>query len=464
MKGDLLPRFWFQRLWSVIDDRMGISALVGPILHHPVPPDAKWAYVFGSATLTAFLVQVITGIGLATTYVSSAGEAYQSLQFITNEAWFGNLLRGMHFYGASAMVLLVGIHAARTFLYGAYKFPREINWLSGVGLLGLTLVMGFTGQLLRWDQNAIWSVVVGAEQAARAPWVGNALARFLLAGETIGGATLSRFFAFHVFFVPALIFALVGLHLQLVLHNGISEMPRAGQPVDPQTYRAWYQRLLAQEGVPFWPDAAWRDILFGAVVVVAIVLCAAIFGPPPLDKAPDPSVVSAYPRPDWYLLWYFAVLALTPPALENWVILLAPVLGFALLLAIPLLSNRGERAPSRRPWAVGTVGFVVVMIGTLWIAGVQAHWSPDFHPNPLPPAIVGPDQGPIAAGAQLFHERGCQNCHQISGYGGQRGPNLTTVGDRLNRDQLTIRILNGGTNMPPFADVLTPDEVTELVA
>ena len=188
-----------QQLWAVVDDRTGLSALIGPILRHPVPPDAKWAYVFGSATLTALLVQVVTGMVLATIYVSSANEAYQSLQFITNDALFGRLVRGMHFYGASAMVLLVGIHAAQTFLHGSYKFPREVNWLSGVGLLGLTLAMGFTGQLLRWDQNAIWSVVVGAEQAARAPFVGTAMARFLLAGETIGGATLSRFFAFHVF-------------------------------------------------------------------------------------------------------------------------------------------------------------------------------------------------------------------------------------------------------------------------
>ncbi|MCB0084937.1 MAG: cytochrome b N-terminal domain-containing protein, partial [Caldilineaceae bacterium] len=155
---------WFQASWNAVDDRLGVTEAVTPILNHLVPPEAGWAYVFGSATLAALIVQVVTGIALATTYVASTDDAYTSLQFISQQAFLGYLIRGMHFWGASAMVSLVGIHAIRTFLFGAYKFPREANWLSGVLLLFLTLAMGFTGQLLRWDQNAVWSVVVGAEQ------------------------------------------------------------------------------------------------------------------------------------------------------------------------------------------------------------------------------------------------------------------------------------------------------------
>lgn len=452
-----------QAAWRLVDDRTGISEMLGPILRHPVPPDARWAYVFGSATLTAFLVQVATGIALATAYIPSTAEAYDSLRFITHDSFSGYLLRGMHFYGASAMVVLVGLHAAQTFLHAAYKFPREANWISGVFLLLVTLAMGFTGQLLRWDQNAVWSVVVGAEQAGRTPLIGDMLARFIIGGETLGGQTLSRFFSFHVFFIPAAIFALLGLHISLVLRHGISEMPRPGRLVDPKTYRAWYHTMLAEKGVPFWPDAAWRDVVTGAAVVAIIFLLALIFGPPVLGKPPDPSVVQAYPRPDWYLLWYFAALALIPPQIESGFILLFPLAGILLLLAMPFLSNRGERSPGRRPWALGLLGAVVVMVGVLWVAGERAAWSPAFDAPPLPPAVVRAQSEQEARGALLYHERGCQNCHAIAGYGGRRGPDLTYVGQRLTQEQMTIRILNGGRNMPPFAHVLQPEELDALV-
>src|SRR6476469_6772155 len=181
-------------LWGWFDDRTGLGDLVRPLLLHPVPPDTGWAYTLGSATLMAFIVQVTTGIALATAYVTSTADAYNSLQFITNDAPFGHLLRGMHFWGASAMVLLIGLHTLRTFLYGSYKFPREVSWLTGAVLLLLTIGLAFTGQLLRWDQTAYWSVIVGAKQADQLPLLGPALAAFVRAGNTIGGATLSRFF------------------------------------------------------------------------------------------------------------------------------------------------------------------------------------------------------------------------------------------------------------------------------
>ena len=452
-----------KQLLDAFEERTGLFKLLEDLAAHPVPPDTGWWYVFGSATLVAFIIQVVTGMALATAYISSTGQAYDALQFITTRALMGNLLRGMHYFGASAMVLLIGIHMAQVFLMGCYKFPREFNWLTGVLLLFLTLAMGFTGQLLRWDQNAVWSVVVGAEQAGKTPLIGPMLAHFLLAGETLGGATLSRFFAFHVFFIPAIIFAIIGIHLYLVLHDGVSEPPVAGEPVDPETYHQNYDKLIEERGVPFWPDAAWRDAVFCALVVFGIFLLALWFGPPELGKPPDPTLLASDPRPDWYLVWYFALLALIPHGMTTPTILLAPAFGIVILLVVPLASNKGERHPRNRPWAVASVMLIVLMIGTLWWEGAESPWSPAFAAPALSAHIIGTASGPIAEGAYLFHERGCEACHAISGLGGRRGPDLSYVGDRLTHDDLTVRIMNGGYNMPAFAGNLKPEELEDIV-
>lgn len=453
------------RAWRAFDDRTGTTKLFGPILRHPVPQTGKigWAYVFGSATLISFITLVATGTILATAYVPATADAYNSLQFITHDT-FGRIVRGIHYFAASAMMICIGAHMIRVFLMGSYKFPREVNWLTGVVLFALTLVMAFTGQLLRWDQDGFWSLVVVAEQAGRLPLVGKAVAHFIFAGDTVSGATLSRFFAIHVFFIPALIFATIALHLYLVIHDGISEPPKAGEPVDPKTYRRKYEALLARRGVPFWPDAAWRDAVFAVLIIVVIVLLAATVGPKELGKQPDPSIIEAYPRPDWYFLWYFGVLALLPKGLESLVIVLAPVLLFVVLFGLPFMSNHGERSPKRRPWSVAVVLLVLIMIGTLWQVAVRAPWSPQFEVQPLSASVVGTTSGPVAQGAQLFNAKGCQYCHAVNGQGGSRGPDLTNVAKRLTQEQITIRILNGGANMPAYGGNLTPDEVNALVA
>ncbi len=452
------------RLHNWVEDRTGIPGAIVKQAKHLVPPDAKWWYVFGSATLCAFMIQVVTGVALAFSYIPSASQAYSTLQFISHDAPFGHFLRGLHYYGASAMVLMVGLHMAQVFLSGSYKYPRELNWATGVLLLGFTLVMGFTGQLLRWDQNAVWSVVVGAEQAGRMPFIGKWLAQFMLGGDTVGGATLSRFFAIHVFIMPAMIFAFVGLHLWLVLRHGISEPPKAGKPVDPKTYRQEYEELLQKTGRPFWPDAAWRDVVFCVAMILGIMAAGVVFRPAGTGQAARSQHHCSHAPAGLVSVVVFCRAGLA--AAWNGKIfhrLSARCIVGLILIVLPFVFNRGERSPSRRPWAVLAVLMTVVMIATLWVAGVKSPWSPNFHAKPLSAAVVGTTNGPVWIGAQLFHDKGCLNCHLIAGHGGRRGPDLTDVADRLTRKNMVLRIANGGVNMPAFAGNLTPEEMDALL-
>lgn len=446
-----------------LDDRLGFSTTVKPLIEHPVPPTG-WDYTIGSATLIAFTVQVITGVALAFSYVPTPDHAYESLDFITHGAILGNVVRGVHFWGASAMVLLVCAHAAQVFLIGAFKYPREVNWLSGTLLLVFTFGMAFTGQLLRWNQDAYWAVVVGASQAARAPLIGDFLTGILFAGGQIGGATLTRFYATHVFMIPAIIFGLLGIHLYLVIRHGVSEPPVPGMVVDRRTYRQRYEELIHKVGEPFWPDAGWKDVVFALAVGSIVLILAAVLGPPELGNKADPTVIQAYPRPDWYFLWYFALLALIPPSIEDWFIIGFPLVLGLLFILLPFVAPYGERSPRRRPWAVAFVALTAFSIGALVKYGSDAPWSPDLANNLALPAAVTASLSPSAAqGAQSFQQRGCINCHTIAGVGGRRGPDLTHVGGSLSSDELTWRILNGGRNMPAYGATLPPQELANLV-
>ena len=452
----------FKGIYRWLDDRLGLSSTLAPILTHLAPPTG-WSYVLGSAVLVAFIDQVVTGVALAFSYVPAPNSAYDSLNFITHGALLGNVVRGIHYFGASAMIILVAMHAAQTFLIGSYKFPRELNWLTGTLLLIFTFGMAFTGQLLRWDQDAYWAVVVGAAQAARAPFIGDFLAQVLVAGQTVGGATLTRFYATHVFLIPAAIFGLIGVHLYLALRHGISEPPEMNPIVERATYRRRYEEIVHKRGVPFWPDLAWKDVVFAAAVGLIVLILAIVVGPPELGQQADPTNLQADPRPDWYFIWYFALLALIPPGIEDWFIIGFPLVVGLIFLALPFIAPTGERRPRHRPWAVAVVAFSALAIGTLVREGYRAPWSPVLQAAQLPRSVTEPLQGDALRGASLFQEKGCYACHQIAGAGGRRGPDLTYVGSRLTREQLTWRILNGGTNMPAYGANLRPDELNALV-
>ena len=208
-----------------LEERSGIVGGVKWFLFRKVPRDSSWWHTLGSATLTAFLVQVGTGVILAFYYKPDPDKAYQSIQHITSDLTLGWLVRGMHRWGASVFIILMFFHMARVFLFGAYKYPRELNWIIGVLLLALGMLEGFTGYLLPWDQTAYWATVVGINLNGTAPVVGPFLAQFLSGGAEIGPDTLSKFYALHMLLIPGAIFALIGLHLYLVIRLGVSSPP-----------------------------------------------------------------------------------------------------------------------------------------------------------------------------------------------------------------------------------------------
>ena len=231
-----------------IEERTGLVGAVKYFLFRHVPERTNWFQTLGSATLTAFLVQTITGVILAMYYKPSPNEAYESIQHITNDVTLGWLVRGMHRWGASVFIILMFFHMARVFLYGAYKYPREVNWLIGVVLLILGMFEGFTGYLLPWDQTSYWATVVGINITATGPILGPFLAQILKAGASINEDTLARFYSIHMLVLPGLIFALIGLHLYLVIRLGVSNPPWGPQLEEEEAEEGEARAGLVQPG------------------------------------------------------------------------------------------------------------------------------------------------------------------------------------------------------------------------
>jgi ubiquinol-cytochrome c reductase cytochrome b subunit len=452
---------WFDR-------RLQLAAPVREIAEHPVPRStASWWYVFGSAALVVLVLQVVTGILLALCYVPSAAEAWNSLQMLNHDVTFGWFIRALHGWGSNFMIAIVLIHMMQVFLFGAYKFPRELTWIVGVFLLLMTLGMAFTGQVLRFDQDAYWGLGIGASIASRVPFAGPAIVKLMLGGPIIAGATLSRFFTFHVFVIPGMLIAFVGLHLLMVLKLGINEWPMPGRLVRKTTYEAEYHNLTKTDGVPFVPYAVWKDLLFGAAVLAAVCFCAGYFGPFGPTGQPDPTIIQTVPKPDYFFLWLYALLALLPPAMETPVLLIVPPLAIGALLLLPFLFGEGEKSWRRRPIAVLTVLLIAVALRSFTHLAGYSPWSPEMNAwsaEPIPEKLLNGRTALERQGALVFQGKQCRNCHALGEKGGERGPALDTVAARLTQDQLVRQVLQGRGNMPAYGNSLNPAETTALVA
>ena len=457
------------RLYTWLDSRLKLEPVKETLLDEPIPGGASWIYVFGSATLFLFLLQAITGMFLAVYYAPTPDHAYDSIRYIETQVLFGPFVRGLHHWGASAMVVAIGLHMLQVFLYGAYKPPREVMWMVGVLLLLLTMGFAFTGYLLPWDQNAYWATQVGINMVGSVPVVGTFLVKVMRGGDALGALTLSRFFAVHVLFLPAAIMALIALHMFILRRvgpagpwsggcerrckPGDASLRQGRRAASPEERPPIEGRVHSSE--PFYP----RQVFMDAVVmlgVFGVVVALALFVPFPLTDKANPSDHSFIPVPEWYFLFYYQFLKyMEGPFLgpiATWVI---PGAFIALLLALPFLDPHHERAPASRPLVIG-VG-VAFLVGVFVLIGLSLR---DLR------AMKRTDPA-VAAGRALFERLQCTSCHRIHGEGGAIGPDLSYVGDHRDRDWLIKHFrdpqsTSPGSIMPKFP--LKEQELNDLTA
>ncbi len=412
-----------------LDERLDVTGWRRALLDREVPDRLTWWHTLGSATLTVFLVQVISGIVLATFYSPSPDHAYDSIRYIDQVVVGGALLRGIHHWAASAMVVLLLAHMVRVFAMGAYKYPREANWVVGVLLFLLVMGFSFTGYLLPWDQKAYWATQVGTAIAGTTPLVGGMLATLLRGGFELGAATLSRFYAFHVLWMPALLGILVLLHLVQVIRQGIAPRPAALEGGAPPTtrdpsYPAYYTTSYAatkRRGVRFWPDVIAKDVVVSTLVVAAIILLA-VFRSPGLEAPADPTDTAYVPRPEWYFLPLFQLLKLVPGRLESVVAAGVPSALVVALLALPFFDRRSARNLLRRP--VALTALVAMLGGSGLLLGAALKGAGPAAPPEVGRVLTSKER----AGRALYAAQKCDDCHKIAGTGGRKGPDLSSIG------------------------------------
>jgi ubiquinol-cytochrome c reductase cytochrome b subunit len=349
----LYPRF---RGWLAQRFDIGVAErFVDEQLHKPLPKETGFWHTFGSLSLFLFVNQVVTGILLMIYYRPTTNTAFESVRFIMTKAHFGWLIRGLHAWGATLMILCVLVHMMRTFFMGAYKKPRELTWVFGVFILGCTVTFGFTGYLLPWNQLSYWATTVGTEITGAIPVVGNYIKLLLRGGEGVSGETLARFYVLHVVVLPWVLTMLIATHLFFMRVQGLATLERVGEekPIDKIHAVPFFPQHVLKEGVVFC-------VLIGALVTLIILW------PVELGEKADPFVTPEGIKPEWYFLPTYQLLKYFPKTLGLFVSMI-PML---LLVLWPFLDRGPERHPKKRPIAV-TVGVAAVVLAVTF--GVVGH-------------------------------------------------------------------------------------------
>ncbi len=431
-----------------LEHRTGVETAVRNFLYEEIPSSSGWRQVLGSVAIFCFLLQALTGILLAFNYAPTPGDAYNSLKYIVTEVTGGRLIRGLHHWGASMMIVVVGLHMAQVFLWGAYKKPREATWIAGVVLLLLTFGFGLTGYLLPWDNRAYWGTVVATRIAANSPVIGGYLSRVLGGEGSIGVVTFARFFALHVLILPPLTTLLVVVHVYLVRKHGVT--PDAGDTAPRKK---------------FYPAQVYRDTVAIFVAFVILFLLAALVQVP-LGRLADPTDTAYVPRPDWYFLWLFQMLKFFEGSLEVVGSHVLPGLAVLALLVTPFVDRAAACRVRQRTVAAG-----VLVLSVLGLVGLTAAAIATTPKSPEAAEIEGPREWQQLspeelAGIGYYRKENCASCH-ASGDAPRIGPDLAGAGTRksaawmiahFKRPQQVIP----GTSMPPIQ--LTDAQLNSLAA
>ena len=337
----------FRWLLDWLEERTGIEGAVKHFLCEEIPASSSWHQVLGSVALFAFLVQVATGILLALNYAPAPVAAYDSVRYIMTQVTAGRLMRALHHWGASLMIVVVVLHLIQTFVWGAYKKPREATWIAGVVLLLLTLAFGLSGYLLPWDNRAYWGTVVTTEISALAPGAGPLLVRLLGSnGTSIGAITFTRFYVAHVQLLPPLTALLIALHVYLVRRHGVAPAPED----ENLPKKKFYPEQVAKDTVAIF---GWFAMLMGMAILARV----------PLGHMADPTDLSYVPRPEWYFLFLFQFLKSFEGPLEVVGAVILPTLAIVALILVPFI-DRGKMKAVRRRWgAIGLAALSAIFWG-----------------------------------------------------------------------------------------------------
>jgi ubiquinol-cytochrome c reductase cytochrome b subunit len=479
-----------------LDQRTGVVTATKGFLTEDVPGGASYWYAFGSATMFAMIIQIATGIFLTFHYSPSTATAWESTKYLMEKVPFGHFVLSLHYWGASAMIAFMAMHLLQGLLWGAYKKPRELQWVVGVLLFIMTLVLGLTGYLLPWDLNALLASRVAINISGNAPILGPAVLQFLQDGNGIGTMTISRFFGIHVWLVPALLIGLVGMHLAIFRWNG-----PAGPPID--------EAPKLKPG-RFWPEQLFMDTVL-SFAMFALIVALSWISPAPLDDKADPNNESFVPYPAWYFLALYALLDIVgtfPPQIVQLATLFATIIGptllVVLLLVLPFVDRNPSRRLSRRPWVLG--GTALVMIGAVALSFIgqsnvvnQQLAHNLIGPNAPVAATAGASSGTLqtgpvgtsgttsssaagttpakaGAGAKVYNES-CMGCHGTKGEGvaGQFPPlaaNPFVTGDPKPVIGVVLNGLNGKIDvkgqsynsvMPPWKGTLTNAQIADVI-